>query len=365
MAIFDDAKKIVEIGKTADAMNSMAEDTLNKVNQSLNQTLTNSPLSGLNTITGGEQIWDALKVKMDDIFDTNGTLLNQINGGADFRVAFRQLIVGAEAYCSTRLAVGEASSALAEAKLRSKAAERGLNLAINNQQEFENNQGLYDQLKQEAFSRLVDAKRTVYFSLEQYQQAATYFTLNKDLPSLPNITDSVQQYIDEGARISGMQLILDELTPRPQTLNPLRIVLPISNENRSGKNIVVQIDTQNPTLRPYARVRIDKIEVELQDHNQSTILVSEIRIGTSGLFQDIIPISGATMQFSGNPFLRTITYDAQGKVLLDSNVYARFRDVLFKPTPFTTWTLGLPDESAVKKITKVIFTITGAASPAS
>lgn len=367
MAIADDAKKIIDIGKTADAMNNMAEDTLKKVNESLNQTLTISPLSGLNTVTGGKQIWETLKVGMDDIFNTPKTegLLNEIDGGPDFRVAFRKLIVGAEAYCSARLAVAEACNSLAEAKLRSKSADRGLNLAKNSQQEFQDNQALYTQLKQEAFNRILDAKRTVYFSLEQYQQAAQYYTLTKDLQPLPNITDSVQQYINEGARISGLELILDELSPKPQVLNPMPIAIPISDENRSKNSIVVQIDAQNPTFRPYARVRIDKIEIELKDRNQSAILVPEIHIGTSGLYQDIVPNNGGTMQFSGNPFKRTITYDLQGKVVMDSNVYARFKDVVFKPTPFTTWTLQLPDEATVNKVSSIILTITGAVSSAS
>lgn len=364
VAIVGDVNKIIDIGKTADAMNTMADDTLKKVDSALDQTFTVSPLKGLDTVTGGKQVWESLEVTMDDVFSMKNELLNDIYGGPEFRVAFRQLVIGGEAYCSARLAVAEASNNLAEAKLQTDAAERSVDLAKNTQKEFEANEALYEQLQQDAFGRILDAKRAVYLQLEQYQQASYYFTLSKSQNVMPSITAPVRDFIDESAKISGLELILGELNPIPQTLHPMAIDLPINDNERVGDAIVVQIDVTNAVFKPYARIRIDKIEIALLDKSDQPILVDAVIIGTSGTYRDIVP-TGGTALFSGNPFIRTITYDKEGNVILDSNVYARFADVIFKPTPFTTWTFKLADDATVNKVAKLKLTISGAASPAS
>lgn len=361
VAIEGDINKIIEIGKTADAMNTMADDTLTKVNSALDQTFTISPLKGLDTVTGGKHVWESLQVKIDDLFDRDKNLLNDIDKGPEFRVAFRQLVIGAEAYCSSRLAVAEAANSLAEAKLRMNAAKKSVDLAENTQKEFEDNDALYEQLQQDTFGRLLDAKRAVYLQLEQYQQASYYFTLSNAQPPLPKITASVDDFIEKSAAISGLELVLNELTPTPQNLHSLPISLPINNNQRVDKAIVVHIDVTNKTFKQYARIRIDKIEIALLDKNDDQILVNDIKIGTSGTYNDIIP-TGGTAQFSGNPFICTVTYDSKGTVELDSEVYARFGDAVFKPTPFTTWRFQLPDVETVNKVSTLQLTITGAAS---
>ena len=363
VTVVSDVSKIVEIGKTADAMHSMAKDTLGKVDGSLGKTFTISPLKGLDSVTGGKQVWESLKVTMDDMFAMKNDLINSIGGGPDFRVAFRQLVIGAEAYSSTRLAVAEASNRLAEAKLRMNAAKSNLNLVKNYEKEFEGNDALYEQLQQDAFGRVLDAKRAVYLQLEQYQHASNYFTLNKTKHRLPDITASVANFIEESAVISGLELILGELSPIPQTLNSLPIHLPISDKQRVNDTIVVQIDVNNGIFKPYSRIRIDKFAITLLDKNEAPILVKSIKIGTGGLYRDIKPMGG-TAQFSGNPFIRTLTYNNKGKVILGSTVYSRFEDVIFKPTPFTTWSFKLPNAATVKNVMALKFTISGAASPA-
>jgi hypothetical protein len=362
-AVVGDVQKIIEIGKTADAMNSMANDTLKNVDGALDKTFTVSPLKGLDVVTGGKQVWESLLVSMDDMFSRNNDILNTIGGGPEFRIAFKQLVIGGEAYCSTRLAVAEASNSLAVAKLSSAAAEHAVSLAKNSVQVFENNKVLYEQLQQNAFGRIMDAKRAVYLELEQYKQASYYFTLNNEEKALPSITSSVAQFVKESATISGMELILGELSPIPQTLNPFPISLAISESNRTEDTLVVQIDTSNPVFAPYARIRIDKIQIDLLDESENKILVDFIKIGTGGLYRDRIPDGTTSAMFSGNPFIRTLTYNKSGGIILGSNVYARFEDVIFKPTPFTTWSFKLPSKTIAANVSTLKMTITGAASP--
>lgn len=362
VTVIDDVNKIIEIGKNAEEMDNMANDTLKKVESSLDKTFTVSPLTGIDVVTGGKQIWESLRVTMDDVFTMKESLINQIDGGPEFRVAFRELIIGGESYCATRLAVAEATNKFAETKLYDITAKENLDLAKNNQKVFEQKEAFYNQMQQNAFNRMIDAKRSVYIQLEQFEQARYYFTLEDADYKLPSITSSVEDFIEESAKINSLELILDELNPIPQDLTDLTIDLDITTNERNDDKLIIPISIHNPVFDPYARVRIDKINIDLLDSDGKKIIVKSIVVGTSGYYNDIVP-NGGNALFSGNPYIRTITYDSKGKVELSSNVYSRFQDVIFKPTPFANWTFKLPTKEIAGTISKLSMTITGAASP--
>jgi len=358
-SIIRDIAKIIEIGETADAMNTMTNDTLKAIDNKLDEIFT--PLKGLNVVTGGKQVWRSLLVTMDEIFIMADELFNKIDGGSKFRVEFRKLVIGADAYCSTRLAVAKSASDLVTIRLQKISNERAGYLMKNTEKEFQMNEVLYEQLEQEVYGRVLDVKRTIYLKLQQYQQAFYFFTLNKTNYLLPNITASVIDFIKESAKISGLKFLLNEVSPIPQNLHSLHINIPIKESNRNEKSLIVQIDENNSFFKPYARIRIDKIEINLENSLGQRIIVPSIKIGTSGVFRDIMP-DGSSIQFSGNPFIRTLTYDDDGNVVLGSNIYSRFTDAIFKPTPFSTWVFEFPDKDVVREVSALVFTISGAAS---
>jgi hypothetical protein len=301
---------------------------------------------------------------MSDLFSVQNDLLNEIGGGAEFRVAFRQLIVGAESYCSARLAVAEASNNLAEAKLRVRAIQDTVNMTRRYAEALKTNAALYQQFQQAAFGRLLDAKRAAYLELEKYRRAIRYFTLRDNLPRLPQIAASVDAFIEGAAEISGYQLALEELNPSPQLLSKLEVPLTITDRQRTEDGgIVVQMDTDNPAFKYLARIRIDKIEIALLDAKDQRILVEALRVVTSGTYWDRT-VEGGYKKFVGNPWLRLITYDKDGKPELQGGTYARYGQKIFKPTPFTTWTITIlpKDRKVAAQIAKVAFVLTGEAS---
>jgi len=356
------AEQLVEIGKTADRMRELAADSLKTVDGGLEKTFTVSPLSGLDTVTGGSQVWQSLETAMDDSFDVNDALLNQIGGGSGFRVAFRQLVIGAEAYCTARLAVAEAANGLAEAKLRSKAATQAVDLTTTYAQQLATNEALYQQLQQAAFSTLLEAKLAVYLELEKYQRAIRYFTLTDSPPPLPDITASVIDFIRASGEISGYELALEELSPTPQPMTEQTMRFAITDQQRTGDGaIVVQIDLNDPQLTDCARVRIDRIEVGLAGDDGQKIAVSSLHIGSGGTYADRTP-AGIGKTFTGNPWLKLVKYDQSGAEVVSAGTYSRYGDLTFKPTPFTTWTIRPTDPTVAPRVKSVTLRLTGEVS---
>jgi hypothetical protein len=360
--IVNSAQQLVEIGKTADRMRELAADSLKTVDGGLKQTFTASPLSGLDTVTGGSQVWQSLETAMDDSFDIQKALLNEIGGGPGFRVAFRQLVIGAEAYCSARLAVAAAANGLAEAKLRSKAATQAADLTTTYAQQLATNESLYQQLQQAAFGSLLEAKLAVYLELEKYQRAIRYFTLTDDPPPLPDTTASVIDFIKASGAVSGYELALEELSPAPQPMTGQTVSFAITDQQRTSDGaIVVQIDLNDPRLADCARVRIDRIEVGLAGEDGQTIPVSSLHIGSGGTYADRMP-DGTSKTFTGNPWLKLVKYDQSGAEVVSAGTYSRYGDLTFKPTPFTTWTIRPTDPSVAPRVKSVTLWLTGEVS---
>jgi hypothetical protein len=360
--IVSSAEQLVEIGKTADRMRELAADSLKTVNDGLKQTFTVSPLSGLDTVTGGSQVWQSLETAMDDSFDIQKALLNQIGGGPGFRVAFRQLVIGAEAYCSARLAVAAAANGLAEAKLRSRAATQAVDLTTTYAQQLATNDALYHQLQQAAFGSLLEAKLAVYLELEKYQRAIRYFTLTDDPPPLPDITASVIDFIRASGEISGYELALEELSPAPQPMTAQTMSFAIADQQRTGDGaIVVQIDVNDSQLTDCARVRVDRIEVSLAGEDGQQIPVSSLHIGSGGTYADRTP-DGISKTFTGDPWLKLVKYDQRGAEVVSAGTYSRYGELTFKPTPFTTWTIRPTDPTVAPRVKSVTLRLTGEVS---
>lgn len=363
-AVVNSVETIIEIGKTADKMHDLAADTLTTVTNDLEATYTVSALGGLDAVTGGSQVWQMLETQMDAIFEGQKEVFEQIGGGQGFRVTFRQLVIGAEAYCSTRLAVAEAANGLAEAKLRSKASVQAVDLTKKYAQEMAKNDALYLQLQQEAFGRLLDAKRAVYIELEKYRRAIRYFTLTADahIPKMPDITAPVVDFIAASADISGYNLALENLRPIPQQMKDLSIHFTITDQHRTdGGAIVVQIDLSNSALDGKNRIRIDSMNVSFFGDDGQKIPVHELHVGSGGTYRDRTP-NGESKTFTGNPWIKLINYDSNGKAIVEAGTYTRYSDLIFKPTPFTTWMILPKDSTIAARVKTMTLTIAGEVS---
>jgi hypothetical protein len=361
-------EKIIEIGAAADKLHAMATNTVAAVDTDLSLTFTTADLKGLDLLTGGEQVWEMLKAGMDDLFSTIEKQMNEIGGGPAFRVVFHKLVIGAEAYCNARLAIASASNALAEARLRQQTANLAVDLTQKYQTKINTDKSLYCQLQQAAFDQILDAKRTVYLEFQKYRQAIRYFTLDKEeeLPRLPDISASFEEFVSGCSRISGYELAMAGLVPRPQPMSSYSISHIITaddhavtgKENDTVHAIAIRIDLNSPQLKRLARVRIDQMDVELRDIAGNPISVDVIYISTNGTYADR-SADDRNIQVTAESWEPMIDFHKDGTEGTSAAVYSRYGQLIFKPTPFTIWTIRPEPASALDSAHEIILTFSG------
>ncbi|WP_152926353.1 hypothetical protein [Shimia sp. SK013] len=351
-------QKFAQINATANQLHKMAGDTYEQVEKGESESITFAPLKGLNFVTGGEQVWKALSISIDDMFDRNKSTLDDIEGGPEFCVAFKQLVAGAQAFCSVKLAVAKSQNAMAEAKLRQQAADRALKLTENYSGELQAEQSLVQQFEQAAFGRLLDSKRAVYLELENYQQAIRYFTLDLSLDILPSLTATVPEFAETGGAIAGYKLAFPEGVTAGD-LGDTKITFHVEESMRSADgSLLLPIGLDQPELKLLAQIRLDSIHLELFDADEKKIRVDFMQIIANGTYLDR-STKNEVFKFTGHAAERDMTFDAAGKMNLKGSPYGAYKQVIFKPTPFTLWNLRVDDPDALAKISKVEFYFSG------
>ena len=363
MNVVGSVQKVIQIGKTADQMEDMSKQTLSHVEGDMKTAFGGAQLSGLNVVTGGRQVWDYLRVHMDDIFDQNESTINDIGGGGAFRVALHNLLVGAQAMCSTRLAVAAARDAAADAKLRRKSAEAAVHLVENYTKQLHTDLILYRELRQMAFGRILDAKRAIYFELQNYMDAIRYFTLDPNFDAeLPDITGTVDDFVLGCAKISGYELAIQSVSPTPQEMNGKTLTLEVSNaERESETHLVFQIGLDEPKFERDARMRLDRMDLEFFDADGSAIVLDTIYLTSNGTYWDRYA-DGTPVQFTGTAWDKLIQYEADNTTSVSSGTYSRFGDLIFKPTPYTIWTVRFIEPGINSRVHKVTMTLWGEVS---
>lgn len=351
-------QKFAQINATANKLHKMAGDTFDQVEKGESESVTFAPLKGLNFVTGGEQVWKALSISIDDMFDRNKSTLDDIEGGPEFCVAFKQLVAGAQAFCSVKLAVAKSQNAMAEAKLRQQAAERALKLTENYSGELQAEQSLVQQFEQAAFGRLLDSKRAVYLELENYQQAIRYFTLDLSLEILPSLTATVPEFAETGGAIAGYKLAFPEGVTAGD-LGDTKITFHVEDSMRSADgSLLLPVGLDQPELKLLAQIRLDSIHLELFDADEKKIRVDFMQIIANGTYLDR-SIKNEVFKFTGHAAERDMTFDAAGNMNLKGSPYGAYKQVIFKPTPFTLWNLRVDDRDALARISKVEFYFSG------
>jgi len=345
--IFDAAMNIAAIAARARAMEQSSQLVLKKIGTTVDKAFSSNILRGLDTVTGGQQEWETLAVTIEDTFDRfQDGLLKSIDGGSDYRLAFRRLVICGRSLSQARLAVAKANLQLAELMLRRQAAERSVQIAQTRLEEIEDKAAAAETLAQFVFNTTLDSKRSVYLAMEAYQRAFRYFTLSDDAPPLPRITDTVDAFSKAVADISTKVLARERLSPAPQTMleRIFELTAPeILTDLKSNGSTSWTLATSDSAFRGFGRVRVDRVRV-LADGIKPGAEV-EIRIRTSGVYEDKIP-KGNVRMFVSEPLSKTFVYRGDWKggdvgIQIDGDVARRYQDDFFSPTPFTTWTLSI------------------------
>jgi hypothetical protein len=351
------ALRIVQIAGQAAAMEAAGARILASIGKTVDQSLSSADVKGLDVVTGGSQEWDILGLEIEQLFSRIKPL-EEIKGGAAYRLEFRKLIVKGKALSEARLAVAKASFQLAEMKLRTLVAEKSLNRSKERMQKIAAQILTDDSLQQYAFNKLLDAKRSVYMALESYRRAFMYFTLadNAQTPRLPSLLDSVDEFQKTVSNIAGRELTLSGAfkTSPPQTINKqISIDDPETIEKlRQSGYITWTLKYNDEHFKNLARIRFHQMSVfvEFEEGYRFDKEIS-VRIMTSGQYADKNLHKGEKL-FVGPPLQKNFEYtevDGVRDISVYANISARFVADFFNPTPFTTWTFSFNDAEFDRK----------------
>lgn len=353
--IVRNAIALIEIEKTAQKLHSAATETLKSLNNALGSTIRSGPLDGLDVVTGGSQVWDAFLVSINLLFKTQEEHLRPIEGSQEYEVALRKLVIGAEAVGKARLAEAQAANEVVLASLHLTSARNAQKIADRSLTDFQQRTNLSDRLRQEAFGRLLDTKRAIFVELNHYRRAIAYFSLvdHKTCFNLPQITAPVEDFVAVCAELSGYRLAIDLLKPVPQVADRIAVNVELLDTNRMADgSLVFDIDLDHPDLQDFSRIRIDRIDIELEDQAGNRILVKTLEIATNGTYRDR-KSDRSQWVFCADPWRRLIHFDKKGRADVNAESYSRFAQLVFKPTPFTTWLIQLKDRVIADQVARI------------
>ena len=352
--IADAATHIREIAEVAEQMEADSILLLDDARSSVELSLATVEVTGQDVVTGGVQEWEFLSLKTEDRFNTmvDGKL-NAIDGGAEYRRAFRELFVIGRSMSQARLALAKANTDLAAMILRRRSAERGLDLLERRLEEV-GNELMDDQAVQNMFfERATEAKRGVYLAIEAYQRALSYFALvhPSRLPALPSITDGVDEFSVAVKAIAGKKLELEALAglaTRPSTMSGLEIVLndkaTLSTLRKGKGGVSVTVDGSEPAFKRLRRVRLSRIRAYLDGLPAALDIACDIRC--DGVYRDRLGDPDGKddtlwCAFVSQPSQQFFSYstDRPDRPTVEAEVAERYRDDFFRPTPFALWDL--------------------------
>lgn len=362
--------KLVKIQQQAADLEAASQTVLDRVIAETEVSLAAIDPVGVDVATGGAQVYDLLEVEIENVFETvAGGVMSQIEGGNAYHQGFKRLIVKGRAMCFARLALAKANSDLATATLQRRAAKKALKIFKERQNKLSEQVLKDDRLIQAAEDRLQEQKRGVFLAMDAYRRAFRYFTLAPDshLPALPHIAAPVDAFNEAVERLVSRKLELATLNTMYGGLGqfdqPIRIddphTLAALRGSKGGLVEMPAIPLNQPEFRLMRRLRLDEIEVRLDGLDPGQPVAVTIVYG--GHFrdrEDVGVLSGLQPVFMTKPSQRLYIYQpGKDKPLARAKAEARFRDGMFKPTPFADWSIqvtaqdGAPiDLSGVKAI---------------
>lgn len=357
MKIVNSAMQIYEISRIAEQLENEGQEALNLANSTIKKTLSSINLTGINVITGGEQYWANFKIDVEQIFQKIGSY--GIDGTFEYKVGLLKLVVAGKAYCDAQVAVSKASTQLATAKMQQQAAADKLTIfqqrlvALKSEIATDEVTGIL------LYTKVLDAKRSVYLAFDSYLRAAEYFTLRQKntFPPLPLMTSKVDEFAYALSQIGGNELVLASLNPTPQKMGVadkggINLILndpQIINQLKASSTANWQIKTDSSYFKGFGRVRLDLVRVYLLGVTSKDNIM--VQIVTTGVYDDINPKGGLPNLFVGAPMRINFVYSGSvddPSISFDGQVPIHYKNEFFQPTPFSSWTISVSEQSERK-----------------
>ena len=373
--VVDSAMKIYEISRTSEELQNEGDEALYLANSAVTKTFQSINLTGINVITGGKQYWDNFKKDIELMFQKIDRY--NIGGASEYKSGLLKLVVAGKSYCDAQVAVAKASTDLASAKMRVQAAEEKLKVFQKRSATLKSEITSDEVTGILLYTKLLDAKRSVYLAFDSYLRAAEYFTLRPEntFPPMPLMSSKVDVFAQAIAQIGGNELVLSLLNPTPQNMGisnkgGINITLndpQILEQLKSTSSANWQIKTDNPNFNGFGRVRLDLVRIYLLGITTTDNIM--IQIVTTGVYNDINPSGGLPNLFVGAPMRINFVYSGSPdnpNIRFDGQVPVHYQNDFFQPTPFSSWTISISNQSGgsidLSQLTGILIQLGGEAT---
>jgi hypothetical protein len=345
-ALYELSAAVVEASKSISSAGSL-----------VNQMQSYDP--GSDSLSSADQ-WDIFALQADNVLQE--PVDKGIGYASEYKEALDILAIYGKSLAAAQTAAVQAAQQYAAVQLQQQLAlQQQANLAqlVNSLTVGEQP---IAQMMQQFYQRYLDAKSSLFASLQDYRASYYYWALTPSSVQ-PRIIDTVNTLETGLSSLTAVALdqanALNRFDPPPQTIADKQY--PVTDPGavaalRGGQATVI-IPSDAAPFAGLGRVRLDTLRVWLEGAKIPYGKTISVRVSSSGNYTD--RLSGASFTFNSKPLSRLFEYHVQsaqthapqpawvfangdqGFIELDGSVDNEVQYAYFQPTPFSEWTVSV------------------------
>lgn len=299
-----------------------------------------------------EADWDAFRV--DTELFMKSAIDAGIPGSLEYKAEIDKLAIYGKAYMGTQIAVIKAGQEFARLILQKEVdqnQEARLKEYVDKlfQQIQED-----DEIMQIFFERELNVKCWIFIAIQNYARAYRYWGLRNSRITLSIVKPIQQLEEDMGIITQEYSEVLESFNPPPQDFHGIVVTIPDTQQGnfrdivqnlKKNRSTTIPINPDIAEFNGLDRIRLTRVRVWLIGVVASKNNPVYIDITTSGIYYD--RLEEERFQFSSASLRRLFKYNGivgnENSIIIEGEVEERSKYKYFQPTPFTQWTINVPE----------------------
>ncbi|BAH07544.1 hypothetical protein [Clostridium kluyveri] len=277
-----------------------------------------------------------------------------IPGALEYKAEIDKLAIYGKAYMATQIAVVKAGQELARLILQ---REVDQNQEVRLKEYVDKLSGQInkdDEIMQAFFERELNVKCWIFIAVQNYAGAYRYWGLRDSRITLSIVKPVEQLEEDMGIITQEYSEVLESFNPPPQDFRGIVVTIPDTKQGnfhnvvqnlKENRSVAIPISPDAAEFNGLDRVRLTRVRVWLIGVVASKNNPVYIEITTSGIYYD--RLREENFEFSSASLRRVFKYNGivgnESSIIIEGEVEERSKYKYFQPTPFTQWTISVPE----------------------
>ena len=315
--------------------------------------------------------WEVFKINIGDILTPYSTGDTKIEGASDYLEQLQFLAIYGEAVYANQVTVTQLRQKLLQLVLEAEVAKnQQVRLEELVRQEIVQEE-LLQRAKIIAYQNLLRVKGRVVFYMDEQAAAYRYWAVEPDLKAdwLPSLGNTVGELEEKLAKIDeGRVNAMEKFNPTPQPMD-VRLIIDqteLIEQMRTSRQLSWTIPMNQKEFNVpfrFGRARVERFRVYV---NKEAVLnpneTISIEVSTSAHYYDRYK-DAQVLEYVSAPFRKPFEYRSRrmDQPIADGTIAHELEFSYFEPTPFTTWTIKIMENSPVdlSKLKTVTLQLTG------